>query len=76
MITALMRLMADHKEAASALLIGVVWQVMIILLVGATIFWFENIPDVPLTETLCTGVTILLIATCSLVPFWMAFKGE
>jgi hypothetical protein len=68
--------LADHKEALSALIYGVALQILIILLVGATAFWLSNILEVPLGETLWSGVTILSIAACSVIPCYVTFKGE
>jgi hypothetical protein len=63
-------------EALSALLIGVLCQVSVILIVGAAIHWFSNISEVPLEQTFWSGVTVLTISVCLLGPLILMFRGD
>jgi hypothetical protein len=63
-------------EAASALLIGVICQVSLILVAGAVIHWFSNISEVPFEQTVWSGITVLTIGACLLCPFILMFRGD
>jgi hypothetical protein len=60
----------------SALVIGVVCQVSVILIVGGGVHWFTRLSEVEVGVSFWSGITVLTVGACLLGPWIMMFRGD
>jgi hypothetical protein len=65
-----------YTEASTALLIGVMCQVSLILVVGAIVVWVLRLSEVSLGQSFWGGVSVVTIGACLLCPFILMFRGQ